>query len=108
MSILKLVQSEKPQSRRHDRHQLPGKVRLYWRTAEGQSFYLPAKCLDISQSGVRLELERPIVAGTLVQLESPAFKVAGVAIVRRCEQVRLRYVLAIEFAGGLTWSQAAE
>ena len=83
-------------------------MRLYWRTAEGQSFYLPAKCLDISQSGVRLDLERAIAVGTLVQLESPAFQVAGVAVVRRCEQVRMRYVVAIEFAGGLTWHQAVE
>ena len=81
---------------------------MYWRTAEGQSFHLPAKCMDISQSGVRLELERSIAVGTLVQLESPAFRVAGVAVVRRCDQVRLRYVLAIEFAGGLTWNQAAD
>jgi hypothetical protein len=102
------MDSEKPLPRRHDRHELPGKVRLYWRTAEGQSFHLPAKCLDISQSGIRLELERPIEAGTLVQLESPVFRVAGVAMVKRCERVRLRHVVAIEFAGGLTWKQAAD
>jgi len=93
------------ENRRHERHPLPGKVRLNWKTSEGFSFSATARCLDISQSGIRLELERQIATGTLVNLESPDFRIAGVAAVRHCRPKGLRFILGLEFSGGLTFRQ---
>lgn len=97
--------SFKLNERRHSRFALPGKIKLHWRTAEGHSFHLPAKCVDISRSGLSLEIERAIPVGTMVQLESPDFRIAGVAYIRHCAPKAIRFVVGIEFAGGLQWNE---
>ncbi|MGJ5815012.1 PilZ domain-containing protein [Paludibaculum fermentans] len=93
------------EERRHVRHPLPGKVKLHWRTAEGHSFHSPAKCLNISRGGLRLELERSIPIDTMVSIESPQFRIAGVAYVRHCVAKGIRFVVGIEFGGGLQWTE---
>ncbi|WP_321473289.1 PilZ domain-containing protein [uncultured Paludibaculum sp.] len=95
----------KHEERRHTRHPLPGKVKVHWRTVDGHSFHAPAKCLNISRSGIRLEIERPIVVGTMVHVESPQFRIAGVAYVRHCVSKGARCVVGVEFGGGLQWTE---
>jgi len=93
------------EDRRHIRHPLPGKVKVHWRTPEGHSFHSPAKCVNISRSGLRLELDRAMPVGTMVHVESPNFRIAGVAYVRHCVPKGIRFVAGIEFAGGLQWAE---
>lgn len=95
----------KHEERRHTRHPLPGKVKVHWRTPDGHSFHEPAKCLDISRGGIRLALNRAVAVGTLVHLESPDFRIAGVAYVRNCVMKGTQYLAGIEFAGGLQWTE---
>lgn len=95
----------KKNERRHTRHPLPGKVKVHWRTLEGHSFHSPGKCVNISRSGIRLELDRAIPVDTMVHVESPHFRIAGVAYVRHCVAKGIRFVAGIEFAGGLEWTE---
>lgn len=97
--------AERHEERRHARHALPGKVKLHWRTQDGHSFHEPAKCLNISRGGIRLSLNRAITVGSLVHLESPEFRIAGVAYVRNCISKGTGFVVGIEFAGGLQWTE---
>ncbi|QOY85355.1 PilZ domain-containing protein [Paludibaculum fermentans] len=96
----------KNEERRHVRHPLPGKVKVHWRTVEGHSFHSPAKCLNISRGGIRLELERAIPVGTLVNLECLQFRIAGVAHVRHCVAKGMGFVVGVEFGGGLQWTES--
>lgn len=69
---------------------------------------LPAKCMGILAERSAIGAGKADRGGDSGAVGELAFRVAGVAVARRCDQVRLRYVLAIEFAGGLTWNQAAD
>ncbi len=99
-----MAMAAKNEERRHVRHPLPGKIKVHWRTAEGHSFNAPAKCVNISRGGLRLELDRAIAVDTLVNIESPEFRIAGVAHVRHCVPKGLRFVIGVEFGGGLQWT----
>ncbi|MGC4053021.1 MAG: PilZ domain-containing protein [Paludibaculum sp.] len=95
----------KKDERRHQRHPVPGKVKVHWRTPEGHSFHSPARCVNISRSGIRLEVERAIPVDTMVHVESPQFRIAGVAYVRHCAAKGIRFLVGIEFGGGLEWTE---
>lgn len=95
-------------NRRHRRHAIPGKVRIFWRDAYGHSFQAMGQVVDISRSGVRLRIDKPIAPMTTLNLQSPDFRIAGVAVARRCERRGLTYEVGIQFAGGLEWFRAPE
>jgi|WetSurMetagenome_2_1015567.scaffolds.fasta_scaffold1204006_2 hypothetical protein len=89
------------------RQRIPGKLKVHWHTAEGHSFHKPAVCLDISATGAQLEIETGIAPSTVVQLESPHFKIVGVAVVRHCQNKGMKFRVGVEFSGGLKWEGAA-
>lgn len=93
--------------RRHPRREHPGKVKLYWRTPEGHSFSAAAKILDISQSGLRVEVNSRPAAGAMVQVESQDLRIAGVAFVRHVVPSGLKWRVGLEFTGGLEWRPEA-
>lgn len=95
-------------NRRYPRFARPGKVRLHWRDRGGCTFQINARCLDISRTGVKLEIARAIEPLTLVNLHSPEFRIAGVAVVRHCDRKGLGWVAGLQFAGGLEWFRAPE
>ena len=93
--------------RKRTRSPAAGSVRVNWRTAEGYSFAAVARCLDLSRGGAMLELERAIPIGTLVQIESREFRIAGLAMARHCRPAGMRFRVGLEFASGLQWDGAA-
>lgn len=95
-------------NRRHPRFARPGKVRVNWRDPSGFSHQVNGKCLDISRQGVRLELEKQIAPATMVNVQSPDFRIAGVAMVRHCARKGLGWVAGLQFAGGLEWFRAPD
>lgn len=95
-------------NRRFPRHLRPGKVRMHWKDAQGHSHQANAKCLDISRTGIRVSLEKPVEPMTLVNLQSPDFRIAGVAMVRHCTRKGLGFEAGLQFAGGLEWFRAPE
>jgi hypothetical protein len=99
---------ESPDNRRFRRQEKPGKVHLNWLDGEGHSFQATAQVLDVSKTGMRVDLEKPIAAGTMVNLESVDFHVAGVAMVKHCRAKGLNWVAGLQFAGGLEWSRTSE
>lgn len=59
--------------------------------------------VDISESGIRLEVREPIEQRTYVTLQCSALGVHGSASVRSCTRQGTKFVLGLEFSGGLRW-----
>ncbi len=91
--------------RRHSRHPVNRKIKLHWGQPGGGSVQVPATCLDISRTGFRARLDRRLEPGQVVRLESPEFHLVGLCQVRHCSTQGLQFVVAMEFIGGLYWSE---
>jgi hypothetical protein len=89
--------------RRYHREFVAGKVRVNWMDSHGRSFGQLARCLDISRRGLKLEVDSRVDPGTLVNVESKDFKIAGIAEIRYCRPKGLKYVIGIQYQGGLEW-----
>ncbi|MEZ5353593.1 MAG: PilZ domain-containing protein [Bryobacteraceae bacterium] len=89
--------------RRHQRKETDRKVRLMWTGEGGQSLYARARCVDISQSGMRVDCPEPIPVRTFVNFQIDGTKFEGSASVRSCGRQGLRHLLGLEFGSGLKW-----
>jgi len=61
------------------------------------------KCLDVSESGMRVEVSESIDRQTYVTVQSTPLALHGRASVRTCARKGTKYVLGLEFSGGLKW-----
>jgi hypothetical protein len=61
------------------------------------------ECIDISRSGVRMQISDPIPALTKICFKSDSLALNGSGTVRHCKKQRAKYIIGIEFAGGLQW-----
>ncbi len=85
-------------ARRHDRFPFVGPVRLSWEDARGEARFAQAKCIDVSESGMRIESPVPIPSGTRIQLNAERIKLSGTATVKHAARYGSKYVLGIELA----------
>jgi hypothetical protein len=94
--------------RRHDREQIDRAVQVEWPGDTGIVCFARCRCIDISQSGMRLNSPEPMPVRTSVnfQIEGTAFN--GCAWVRSCVRSGLRYLIGMEFGGGLRWKPTVE
>jgi hypothetical protein len=63
---------------------------------------------DISESGIRLEVREPIDKQTYVTLQCPTLGLHGTASVRTCTRKGTKFVVGLEFSGGLRWKPKAK
>jgi hypothetical protein len=61
------------------------------------------QALDVSSSGMRIEVGDPIEKQTYVTVQCTALGLHGRASVRSCTRKGMRYVLGLEFSAGLQW-----
>jgi len=64
--------------------------------------------MDISPSGMRAEISEPIDKQTYVTLQGAVLGVQGTASVRSCARKGTKYILGLEFSGGLQWKPKSE
>lgn len=88
--------------RRSRRRDALGKIRLSWECPYGIRS-AGGRCLDISETGLRVELAEPLELRTLVKLQAERYKLPSVASVRYCERKSNKYVVGLEYAGGQRW-----
>jgi hypothetical protein len=69
----------------------------------GGDKYINGKTLDISTSGMRVEVSDPIDRQTYVTLQCAALGLHGSASVRTCNRKGMKFVIGLEFSGGLKW-----
>ena len=91
----------KKEQRRHHRIPFAGRMRISWEDTRGVARYAMAKCLDVSEDGIRIEVLEPIPARTRVSVQAEQIKCAGSATVKHVEQNRTKYILGLELSEAL-------
>jgi hypothetical protein len=83
--------------RRHHRVPYLGRVFISWEDA-GVPKYAPAKCLDVSEAGMRVEMPESIPIRTNVWLRADQIKLGGSAIVKHVERQGTHHVLGLQLS----------
>jgi hypothetical protein len=86
--------------RRHHRLQYLGRVRISWESTRGPK-YAAAKCLDVSEGGLRIEAPEPIPVYTSISLYADQINLSGAAIVKHVERRGSKYILGLELSHAL-------
>jgi hypothetical protein len=94
--------------RRHQRllHEAP--LEIVWTDSSGRDNFQRARAIEISESGMQIEMAYPIKERTYVTVRAEAVAVHGTASVRSCLCRGLKYRIGLEFSGGLRWPMRAE
>lgn len=95
MSIMKEV-------RKHTRIPYTGPIRLSWLDASGNAAFTTAKCIEISEAGMRVEVPVNIPARTILQLNADTIKLAGASTVRHSVRQGAKYSLGLELSQAMT------
>ena len=87
--------------RRHPRVPQQGKVRISWVHTDGLPRFAQARCFDVSQGGVRIEVPEPPPLRSNMMLHSEQMKLAGPAIVKHVTRQGTRYTVGLALCS--TW-----
>ncbi len=93
---------EKPDSRFHGRFKIKSRVTLSWQDAEGRTCTIPARAVDMSRLGARVDSSEPMAPGSFAFVQAPELNLMGGAIVRHCVLKGLKYRIGLEFRNPLT------
>jgi hypothetical protein len=91
--------AEKGDLRRHTRAQARSIVQLMWKDQLGNEKYTKARALDISQSGMRVEVPERIPERSYITFRSDELSLHGTGSVRTCRGKGIKYVVGVEFSG---------
>lgn len=94
--------------RRHSRRAFTATVRVGWQDAARNDKVAVTRVFDISESGMRFELEEPLAARADVMVRADKIGLQTRAVVRFCECKGLKYAIGVEFAGGYRWNAPSE
>jgi hypothetical protein len=81
--------------RRHRRIPWINPIRISWEE-KGEQRYSFAKCIDLSETGLRIEVPQPVPRGTIILLQSERIKLSGAATVRHIVRHGSKYLLGLE------------
>ena len=94
--------------RRYDRVPYVGPIRVSWEDVNGQPNYAPAKCQDVSESGLCIEVPVPVSVGIYISVRADQVKVGGSARVKRSARKGSKYILGLELSQLLRSQDLAE
>jgi hypothetical protein len=72
-------------------------LHVSWLDSRGDLKYFQARAMDISDSGVRIELPQALANSTTVQVRSERLGLARSGSVRSCSRRGFTYLVGIEF-----------
>lgn len=87
------------------RQKLDEPVTLSWVDTNGAYFHAAARCLDISERGLRVELRQPIKSGSYVSIKWDKYKLNASATVRNTASKGSRYQIGLEFSSAWKWKE---
>jgi hypothetical protein len=94
--------AEPPERRRRAvRYPCSSAIRFAWTSNFDR--YAIGDCVDISRNGLRMLSSEPIPVRTKVCFKSDSWAFGGSGTVRFCRMHKGKYVIGLDFAGGLTW-----
>jgi hypothetical protein len=83
-------------SRRHHRIPYLAPMRISWED-QGEQCYATARCIDLSEGGMRVEATQQVRPGTRILISAERLKLSGAASVRRTERYGGKYLLGLQF-----------
>jgi PilZ domain-containing protein len=89
--------------RRHERISENAPIRLMWKDRFGGDKFANGRVLDVSEEGMRIELPIQIEERIYVTFRADTIPLNGTASVRSCVRQTPKFVVGLEFAGGLKW-----
>ena len=78
---------------------LDASVQFHWQDERRIDCYGLGKCIEVSESGMRVESTHPIAARTAVQMRLERFDFTTSAVIRHCVSRGRKYHLGLEFRG---------
>ncbi len=90
------------EGRRHSRIPYAGPVRVSWTGPTGDPAFTLGKCVEVSESGMRLEVPVQIPVRTSILLNAERIKLSGPATVRHCVRTGAKYVLGLELSQAMS------
>jgi hypothetical protein len=87
--------------RRYDRIPYAGQVRISWEDLGGFPKYALAKCVDVSESGMRIEVPEAIPARSKVSMRADPINFFGSATVKHVTRRGSKFILGLELSHAL-------
>jgi len=94
--------------RRHDRTDVSAPVQLVWQDRTGTDRFENGRVLNVSASGMRVEVSEQIEKQTYVTVQCAALGLHGRASVRSCTRKGMKFILGLEFSAGLQWKPKSD
>jgi len=94
-------------NRRHRRIPYVGPARISWEE-QGQQCFAQARCIDISEEGMRVEVVRAVRPGTRILLSAERLKLSGGASVKHMGRSGGKYLLGLNLTQALAPEKLAE
>jgi len=95
--------TDKGNLRRHHRTAARSIVKLMWKDPLGNEKFTNARTLDVSESGMRVEVPERIPERSYVTFRADELSLHGRASVRSCHGKGLKYIVGLEFSAGMKW-----
>ena len=93
--------------RRQDRIEVAVPVDVMWTDRQGHERFATASAIDISESGMRIQVPAALLERSYVRLRADRIALAGSASVRSCVKKGTKFLVGLEFSGGMTWKRPA-
>jgi hypothetical protein len=78
-------------------------LQVAWLDLTGAMKMTRTRALNISETGMAVELPEGALPLSMVRFQSDRFKTRGQGSVRHCRRVGTRFVAGLEFSEGLSW-----
>ncbi len=87
---------QRPEARRHERRRISCELSISWQDRSGNTKYMRARGLDLSETGAGIESDEQIEPHSYVFRNMDQSDVAGGASVRHCSKHGDKYVIGVE------------
>jgi PilZ domain len=95
----------KANSRRKARHAARGSLQILREDSRGQEKITVAQLVNVSVSGLQLQLAERIPLQTPVSCSAPKLGITGRGLVRYCNPSKGKYLAGLEFSNGTGWRE---
>jgi hypothetical protein len=84
-----------------------GEISLSWQDPQGHFRFSQGRCLEISQTGMRVQIPERVAVRSYVSLKAECAGLACSASVRHCMRKAGRFVVGLEFSSPLPLAHPA-
>jgi hypothetical protein len=93
--------------RRQSRIEVAVPVDVMWTDRWGHERFATARSVDICESGIRIQVPEALPERSFVRLRADKIGLAGSGSVRTCIKKGTKFVVGLEFSGGMKWKRPA-